>query len=86
MLAHVNLDNKQEGGVPVDVATSAGGYFVIPNLKPGGQYQLIARTKLGDKLLAGITYTQAPNTRLVIGETGLAVMLKSGTRMVTFSV
>ena len=62
----VNLDNKQEGGPPVDVATSPGGYFVIPNLKPGGQYQLIARTKLGEKLLAGITYTQAPNTRLVI--------------------
>src|SRR5207253_3120658 len=30
------------------------------------QYQLIARTKQGDKLLAGITYTMAPNPRIVI--------------------
>jgi thiol-disulfide isomerase/thioredoxin len=62
----VNLEGNKEGATPIDVATSSDGYFTIPNLKSGGQYQLIARTKQGEKLLAGITYTQAPNVRVVI--------------------
>jgi thiol-disulfide isomerase/thioredoxin len=62
----VNLDQMKDGGTPIDVATSAEGYFTIPGLKSGGQYQLIARTKAGEKLLAGITVTQAPNVRVLI--------------------
>jgi len=62
----VNLEGVKDGSNPIDIATSSDGYFTIPNLKSGGQYQLIARTKQGDKLLAGITYTMAPNPRILI--------------------
>jgi thiol-disulfide isomerase/thioredoxin len=62
----VQLDSAKDGGAPIDVATSADGYFIIPGLKTGSQYQLIARTKQGDKLLAGITIRQAPDPHVVI--------------------
>jgi thiol-disulfide isomerase/thioredoxin len=62
----VTLDGAKESGQPMEVATNPDGYFTIPGLKPGGQYQLIARTKQGEKMLAGITVTQAPNVRVVI--------------------
>jgi thiol-disulfide isomerase/thioredoxin len=62
----VNLEGPKDSGKAIDMATDPDGYFTIPNLKNGGQYQLIARTKQGEKMMAGITYTMAPNTRIVI--------------------
>ncbi len=62
----VALDGAKEGSQQFDVVTTDDGYFTIPNLKAGAQYRLIARTRQGDKMLAGITQTQAPNPRVVI--------------------
>jgi thiol-disulfide isomerase/thioredoxin len=62
----VQLDSAKDGGSPVDVAASADGYFTIPNLKTGGQYKLIARTRQGEKMLAGIAIRQAPDVHVVI--------------------
>lgn len=62
----VQLDSAKDGIQPIDVATTGDGYFMIPNLKSGGQYKLIARTKQGEKLLAGISIRQAPDVHVVI--------------------
>jgi thiol-disulfide isomerase/thioredoxin len=50
----------------IDFQDVKDGYFMIQGLKPGRQYQLIARAKVGDKLLAGTTVAQPPNPRLAI--------------------
>jgi thiol-disulfide isomerase/thioredoxin len=50
----------------IDFQDVKDGYFMIQGLKPGRQYQLIARAKVGDKLLAGTTVAQPPNPRLSI--------------------
>jgi thiol-disulfide isomerase/thioredoxin len=61
----VNLDEK-DAGAPIDVATDSGGHFIIQGMKPGGSYKLIARTKQGEKMLAGTVLTNAPNVRVLI--------------------
>jgi thiol-disulfide isomerase/thioredoxin len=61
----VRLDAGQEDAKPIDVE-AGDGYFTIPGLKRGGQYKLIARTKIGNKMLAGITIRQAPDPLVVI--------------------
>jgi thiol-disulfide isomerase/thioredoxin len=61
----VNLDEK-DAGAPIDVPTDSSGHFIIQGVKPGGSYKLIARTKLGEKLLAGTVLTDAPNVRVLI--------------------
>lgn len=60
----VNLDQKD--AAPTEVAVTPDGYFTIQNLKRGGQYKLLARGKNGERMVAGITYTSAPNSRLLI--------------------
>jgi thiol-disulfide isomerase/thioredoxin len=60
------LEENKENGAPIDVTVSPEGYFTIQGLKQGAQYKLIARSKQGEKLVAGVTYTQAPNVRVVI--------------------
>lgn len=62
----VCLEENRETGAPIDVSTDARGNFIIQGLKRGVQYQLIARSKQGEKMLAGITQTKAPNARVVI--------------------
>jgi thiol-disulfide isomerase/thioredoxin len=62
----INLEEKEKDGAPIDVAANANGHFIIQGLKPGVSYKLIARTKLGDKMLAGTALTTAPNVRVVI--------------------
>jgi thiol-disulfide isomerase/thioredoxin len=57
-------DNDQE--TPVDLAVNPEGYFTIQGLKRGKHYKLIARAKNGDRTLAGVTYTEAPNVRVLI--------------------
>jgi thiol-disulfide isomerase/thioredoxin len=61
----VNLDEK-DTGAPIDVAADAHGHFIIQGVKPGASYKLIARTKQGDKMLAGMVLTNAPNVRVLI--------------------
>lgn len=62
----INLEEKEKDGAPIDVAANANGHFIIQGLKPGTSYKLIARTKMGDKMLAGTALTTAPNVRVVI--------------------
>ncbi|MSQ97176.1 MAG: redoxin domain-containing protein [Gemmataceae bacterium] len=61
----VSLDDKN-AGAPIDVAADAHGHFIIQGVKQGAAYRLIARTKLGDKMLAGAVLTSAPNVRVLI--------------------
>lgn len=61
----VSTDGK-EAGAPVDVPTDARGHFIIQGVKTGQLYKLIARTKLGDKMLAGESLRSAPDVRVVI--------------------
>jgi thiol-disulfide isomerase/thioredoxin len=61
----VNLDEK-DAGAPIDVPTDSGGHFVIMGLKQGAPYKLFARTKQGEKMLAGTVLTSAPNVRVLI--------------------
>ena len=60
-----NLDEK-DAGAPIDVAADVHGHFIIQGVKPGASYKLIARTKQGDKMLAGTVLTSAPNVLVVI--------------------
>ena len=60
----VSLDEKD--GAPIDVATDARGHFIIQGVKTGQSYKLIARTKQGEKMLAGTVLTSAPNVRVMI--------------------
>jgi thiol-disulfide isomerase/thioredoxin len=50
----------------LDVSANADGYFFIPGLQRGHNYQLIARVKDGDRLLSGATLAMPPNPRLSI--------------------
>jgi thiol-disulfide isomerase/thioredoxin len=61
----VNLDEK-DAGAPVDITTDTDGNFIIRGLKQGEKYKLIARTKQGEKMLAGTVFTSAPNYRVQI--------------------
>jgi thiol-disulfide isomerase/thioredoxin len=61
----VCLEDKEKEA-PVDVAVSPEGYFTIQGLKRGKHYKLTARARSGDRMLAGITYTEAPNVRVLI--------------------
>jgi len=61
----VSADAK-EGAAPVEVAADARGHFIIQGVKTGQSYKLIARTKLGNKMLAGTLLTDAPNVKAMI--------------------
>jgi thiol-disulfide isomerase/thioredoxin len=64
-IRYVCLEEGKEPAAPIEVA-STDGYFTIPGLKPGATYKLMARTQQGERLMAGVTYTTAPNPRVVI--------------------
>jgi thiol-disulfide isomerase/thioredoxin len=51
---------------PLDVPTKDQGYFTIQGLAPGQDYQLTARARDGNHMLAGITWATAPNPRVLI--------------------
>jgi thiol-disulfide isomerase/thioredoxin len=61
----VNLDEK-DAAAPIDVPTDSGGHFVIMGVKQGGSYKLFARSKQGEKMMAGTVLTSAPNVRVGI--------------------
>lgn len=60
----VSLDDKKE--TENEVSVTPEGYFTIQGLKPGSHYKLLARGKQGERLVAGISYTTAPNIRVLI--------------------
>lgn len=60
----VSLDDKKE--TENDVSVTPEGYFTIQGLKANGHYKLVARGKQGDRLVAGVSYTTAPNIRVLI--------------------
>ena len=60
----VSLDDKKE--TENDVSVTPEGYFTIQGLKPNGHYKLIARGKQGERLVAGVSYSTAPNIRVLI--------------------
>jgi thiol-disulfide isomerase/thioredoxin len=62
----VRVEDNKESGSPIDVEVDPQGWFFIPGLKSDTQYKLIARSKQGDKVLAGITFAKAPYTKLLI--------------------
>jgi thiol-disulfide isomerase/thioredoxin len=61
----VNLDEKS-AAAPIDVTADAYGHFIIHGVRAGGRYKLIARTKQGDRMLAGLVLTDAPDSKVVI--------------------
>lgn len=60
----VSLDDKKDA--ENDVSVTPEGYFTIQGLKANGHYKLIARGRQGDRLVAGVSYTTAPNIRVLI--------------------
>jgi thiol-disulfide isomerase/thioredoxin len=54
------------GSAPIEVATDADGYFTIQGLTRDQHYQLIARAREGERLLAGTTYATPPDAKLII--------------------
>src|SRR5437870_3994043 len=51
------LDDGKTDQAPIDVTVGPKGFFTIEGLKPGKHYKLTARTKQGNRTLAGVTYT-----------------------------
>lgn len=56
-----NLDAKM---AKLDVETVEGGFFTIEKLKPGGHYQLIARSGKGDDLISEMQIVKPPKVNL----------------------
>jgi thiol-disulfide isomerase/thioredoxin len=56
----------QVAAAPVEVAADSQGYFTIQSLQPGHHYQLTARLKNGDRLMAGTTYATPPDPKVLI--------------------
>ncbi len=53
-------------GAPVEVAADQNGYFVIQGLQAGQHYELIARAKDGDRMLAGRMWVRPPDPKVLI--------------------
>jgi thiol-disulfide isomerase/thioredoxin len=58
--------DEQETGSPLDVPSDSNGNFIIMGLKPGAKYKLIARTKNGERMMAGTVLTTAPDPKVLI--------------------
>lgn len=62
----VDLQNTGSNAVKNEVASDSQGYFTIHGLKPGVNYQLIARGREGDKVFSGTALVVPPNPRITI--------------------
>jgi thiol-disulfide isomerase/thioredoxin len=51
---------------PIEVAADSQGYFTIQGLQPGHHYQLTARTRNGERMLAGTTWATPPDPKVLI--------------------
>ncbi|MCS7166392.1 MAG: thioredoxin-like domain-containing protein [Gemmatales bacterium] len=54
------------GEPPREVQTDYQGYFVIQGLTPGQRYKLLARARVGEVTLTGVTYATPPNVLVTI--------------------
>jgi thiol-disulfide isomerase/thioredoxin len=59
-------EEKDSKAAPLEVLTVEGGYFTICSLKPGKQYELVARAEEGGELISCIAYAKPPNATLFI--------------------
>jgi thiol-disulfide isomerase/thioredoxin len=57
---------EKDGSASREVSVNPDGFFTIENVRPGAEYKLVARAKNGERMLAGISYTTAPNSHLLI--------------------
>lgn len=53
-------------GAPIEVAADQNGYFMIQGLQSGQPYELIARAKDGERLLAGRVWVRPPDPKVLI--------------------
>jgi hypothetical protein len=51
---------------PIEVAADPLGYFMIQGLQPGQPYELVARAKDGDRMLAGRVWARPPDPKVLI--------------------
>jgi thiol-disulfide isomerase/thioredoxin len=65
-VAHIQVVMTEDEAAPIEVAADDQGYFTIQGVQAGKSYRLIARSKYGDKLLAGTTFATPPNPRVII--------------------
>jgi hypothetical protein len=66
---YIQVSEAGESGksaAPIEVATDSRGYFMIQRLQPGHHYQLTARMKQGDRLMAGTAFATPPNPKILI--------------------
>jgi thiol-disulfide isomerase/thioredoxin len=59
-------DIREPRAAPIEVQANDQGYFTVTGLRPGAQYQLIARGQDGQRTLAGSLLAKPPNPRLTI--------------------
>jgi thiol-disulfide isomerase/thioredoxin len=58
--------NGKAGAAPIEVSTDPQGYFMIQRLQVGQHYQLTARARNGERLMAGVTLATPPNPKVLI--------------------
>jgi thiol-disulfide isomerase/thioredoxin len=59
-------DDQAAPAAPIEVATDAQGYFTIQGLKPGRPYQLLARARDADGMLAAAVFATPPNPKVIV--------------------
>lgn len=62
----IQVNEPGSGAAPIEVAADGQGYFTIQGLQPGHHYQLTARARNGDRVLAGTTWATPPDPKLLI--------------------
>lgn len=62
----IQVSEPASGAAPIEVAADGQGYFTIQGLQPGHHYQLTARARNGDRVLAGTTWATPPDPKLLI--------------------
>jgi thiol-disulfide isomerase/thioredoxin len=68
-VTYIQVVCKDEQGAPaapIEVATDAQGYFTIQGLKPGRPYQLLARARDADGMLAAAVFATPPNPKVIV--------------------
>ncbi len=59
-------DSAGPAAAPVEVAADSQGYFTIQGLQPGKHYQLTARSRNGNQVLAGSSWATPPDPKILI--------------------
>jgi thiol-disulfide isomerase/thioredoxin len=61
-----NVDYEDEKAAPIHYWTDEDGYFYIPQLKVGQQYELVVRAKENNELISRRWYARPPHATLLI--------------------